>query len=448
MIDADALSRLPGLCSRVTGRHRKALNRLTLLVNGQDWVGNAPAHAYQKTTTLPLPARLIKHGLPLADIRTHLRPIQGKIDSFRCSTHTNPRAEPARVHRADQAGARPCRPCSQTMGNVAGPAQVAKAQNGQEPAAPQLAQHQPEGAWTGRTRASNKRKAPETGSLVPEAAAQRLLPKPRKSMRRRRKKRVLYPLLSRECKDVNMVEHIDWKWLDPENGERGADMDEFCKEISKIRELGTSVTFEVIRGLYNEQERAVKILGHQVVDGGAQKRKARRTLANEQGGQTQYKVQWANTIVLKEHLKILQDHGYSTSGLRPAPEFACIPASCMLDLVEASWEPTWEPEARLLEFEPHLRLVQEHRADFLIDTPSQLWAHDVDGGQPARLQQGLDAQEAPCNADHQDVKNNFHVHLDPINPDFNIVPQAAQPFSVRKWQTAMLECRQKRDTKR
>ena len=126
MIDADALSRLPGLCSRVTGRHRKALNRLTLLVNGH---GNAPAHAYQKTTALPLPARLIKRGLSLADIGTHLRPIQRKIDSFRCSTHTNPRAEPARVHRADQAGARPCRPRSQTMGNIAGPAQVAQAQN-------------------------------------------------------------------------------------------------------------------------------------------------------------------------------------------------------------------------------------------------------------------------------------------------------------------------------
>ncbi len=37
----------------------------------------------------------------------------------------------------------------------------------------------------------------------------------------------------------------------------------------------------------------------------------------------------------------------------------------MLDLVEASWEPTWEPEARLLEYEPHLRLVQEYKADLL-----------------------------------------------------------------------------------
>ena len=177
------------------------------------------------------------------------------------------------------------------------------------------------------------------------------------------------------------------------------------------------VTFEVIRGLYNEQERAVRIFGHQVVDGGVQKRRTRRTLANEQGGQTQYKVQWANTIVLKEHLKIVQDHGCNTSGLRLALELAYIPASCML--VETSREPTWELEARLLEYEPHLRLVRKYRADFLAKAPSRLWAHDVNGGQPARLEQGLDAQKAPCNADHQGVKNHFHVHLD---PDFDIVP--------------------------
>ena len=84
-------------------------------------------------------------------------------------------------------------------------------------------------------------------------------------------------------------------------------MDWFCKEISNIRKLGTSVAFEVIRGLCNEQEKAVKVLAHQVVDGGAQKRRARRPLANEQGGQTHYKLQRASMIVLKEHLKILQD---------------------------------------------------------------------------------------------------------------------------------------------
>ena len=59
MIDADALSRLPGLCTRVTNRHKKALNRISLLLNGQDWVENGPAHAYSKATALPVYARTV-----------------------------------------------------------------------------------------------------------------------------------------------------------------------------------------------------------------------------------------------------------------------------------------------------------------------------------------------------------------------------------------------------
>ncbi len=68
MIDADALSRLPGLCTRVTDRHRKALNRITLLLNGQDWVENGPAHAYPKATALPMHARTVQRALSMADI--------------------------------------------------------------------------------------------------------------------------------------------------------------------------------------------------------------------------------------------------------------------------------------------------------------------------------------------------------------------------------------------
>ena len=47
MIDTDALRRLPDLCSRVTSRHKRSLNRLTLLLNGHDWMGQAPADAYK-----------------------------------------------------------------------------------------------------------------------------------------------------------------------------------------------------------------------------------------------------------------------------------------------------------------------------------------------------------------------------------------------------------------
>ena len=53
MIDINALARLPNLCTKVTARHKRSLNRLTLLVNGHDWMGQAPSCAC-----------LSKHGCP------------------------------------------------------------------------------------------------------------------------------------------------------------------------------------------------------------------------------------------------------------------------------------------------------------------------------------------------------------------------------------------------
>ena len=82
MIDANALSGLPGLCTRVTDRHKKALNRITLLLNGQDWVDNGPAHAYPKATALPLHARTVQRALSMADIGCKQGGSQRKIDSF------------------------------------------------------------------------------------------------------------------------------------------------------------------------------------------------------------------------------------------------------------------------------------------------------------------------------------------------------------------------------
>ena len=67
MIDTDALSRLPDLCSRVTARHKCSLNRLTLLLNGHDWMGQAAAHAYKLSMPLPKGLREVKRGLSMAD---------------------------------------------------------------------------------------------------------------------------------------------------------------------------------------------------------------------------------------------------------------------------------------------------------------------------------------------------------------------------------------------
>ena len=83
MIDTNALARLPNLCTKLTARHKCSWNRLTRLVNGHDWMGQAPAHGFQSTIALPKASREVKRGLSLADMGTHLQPAsveQNKTD--------------------------------------------------------------------------------------------------------------------------------------------------------------------------------------------------------------------------------------------------------------------------------------------------------------------------------------------------------------------------------
>ena len=74
MIDTNALARLPNLCTKVTARHMRSLIRLTLLVNGHEWMGQAPAHAFHSTMALPKASREVQRGLSLAGMGTHLQP--------------------------------------------------------------------------------------------------------------------------------------------------------------------------------------------------------------------------------------------------------------------------------------------------------------------------------------------------------------------------------------
>ena len=71
---------------------------------------------------------------------------------------------------------------------------------------------------------------------------------------------------------------------------------------------------------------------------------------------------------------------------------------------------------------PHLKLVEEYQCKHLEYTSTKMHAKNIDGDQGARMQQGLDALKAPCNVYHVGLKTNLHVSLDPINPDFDIVP--------------------------
>ena len=129
-------------------------------------------------------------------------------------------------------------------------------------------------------------------------------------------------------------------------------------------------------------------------------------------------MEWADSVVLKEHLQVLEDNGYRGSSTREFSQFGFGPARF---LVEASWQPTWEPEARLCEHTPHQEMVDEYRRNNLECLPTRLQAQNIDKGHCRRLQQGLDAMTRPCNAYHEALKTHLHISLDPINPDFDVV---------------------------
>ena len=129
-------------------------------------------------------------------------------------------------------------------------------------------------------------------------------------------------------------------------------------------------------------------------------------------------MEWADSVVLKEHLQVLKDNGYRGSSTREFSQFGFGPARF---LVEASWQPTWEPEARLCEDTSHQEMVDKYRRNNLEYSPTRLQAQNIDKDQCKRLQQGLDAVTRPCNAYHEALKTHLHISLDPINPDFDVV---------------------------
>ena len=129
-------------------------------------------------------------------------------------------------------------------------------------------------------------------------------------------------------------------------------------------------------------------------------------------------MEWADSVVHEAHLQILEDSGYSALSSRKFSQLGFGPARF---LVKVSWQPTWEPEARLCEHAPHQELVDEYRHDNLEWSPTKLQAQNIDEDQCTRLQQGLYAMTRPCNAYHEALKTHLHISLDPINPDFDII---------------------------
>ncbi len=419
MIDADALSRLPGLCTRVTNRHKKALNRITLLLNGQDWVENGPAHAYSKATALPVYARTVLRSLSMADIGCEQGGSQRKIDSFPCTLQPE---DPPVTQHADASTTKSVLesnpavlvPHQTEQGAVVGPSRQGK------PAAAQVACPTSTGIWSGRTRTSVKRKVSDTNLQVASAQGlQHCTTKPdatRPRRRRRRRNKAHLPLLSRESADIAACTHsthMQWGWLEPQvstyHNEIGV-----CIGNSKICKVAD---FETIRNLYNDQDSITSILAHRLVDGGLQQVRARKSFAHEKGCQVQFLVQWEDSLVRQEHLHILEENGYTASKVEKLRGFGTGPARFM---VKASWEATWEPEDRLCQDDAHRNLVNEYRAMHLDVPPRKLWASNIDQQQPVKLQQGLNAKQAAYNAYNAGLKERLRISTDPINPDLDI----------------------------
>ena len=118
--------------------------------------------------------------------------------------------------------------------------------------------------------------------------------------------------------------------------------------------------------LGHQQDNVMKVLAQRVVDGGLQKARAQKSFAHDKGGQVQYLVEWTDNVVLKEHLQILEDNDYRAFSTRKFSQLGFGPARF---LVEISWQPTWEPEARLCEHAPHQELVDEYRRNNLQCSP-------------------------------------------------------------------------------
>ena len=61
---------------------------------------------------------------------------------------------------------------------------------------------------------------------------------------------------------------------------------------------------------------------------------AQKSFAHEKGGQTQYLVEWADSVVLKEHLQILEDNGHRALSTRKFSQLGFGPARFLVDV---SW---------------------------------------------------------------------------------------------------------------
>ena len=139
----------------------------------------------------------------------------------------------------------------------------------------------------------------------PEVAPSTLKPS---STRRRRKRKAHLPLLSRESRDAVADDDVVRKMEgDPEEHLNACNVARQAS-TSDIYKLGANAGFAAVRNLYDQQDKVMKVLAYRVVDGGLQRARAQKSFGDEKGGQVQYLVEWADSVLLKEHLQILEDN--------------------------------------------------------------------------------------------------------------------------------------------
>ena len=161
----------------------------------------------------------------------------------------------------------------------------------------------------------------------------------------------------------------------------------------------------------------MKVLAHRVVDGGRQKARALQSSAHEKrGSQVQYLKEQADSVLHKEHLQILADSLYRALSSRPFSQLGFGPARA---LIEVSWQPSWEPEARLCRHAPPWESLIEYKRNIRDCSPTILQAQNIDADPCTKFQQGLHAITRPCNAYHEALGT--HISHNPVNIDFDII---------------------------
>jgi ribonuclease HI len=325
VISTDTLAGTYG--KRVQDTHKRALNALTLLLNSQTTVSEDHT-GYRSTRALPLEQRVVRHPAvapdldpPEAPLRRHVRR-QGAPGTRQTDTASpSPAPNPARTRVDQGAQQQPHDP----------PAGAAQQQGGrrsarlQARAATVTALNTPTTATARTTWKENKPRRPKQ----PKAPVNRLRVvtgttedgKPEDSGAPPR------PADPHACAERTADKEFVYGRLAPKAGASR-------RRPGRGRQTRRTAQMDdqAILAMYEDTERVVAVID--------------KTMYHYLGeAQLKYKVQWAPTTILKEHLPAFRSLGYNARHTEPARTPWGPRASRLYTRV--TWEDTWEPASAL-----------------------------------------------------------------------------------------------------